>query len=161
MHPGTSRRAAPLRSRGKMWDIASKRKRASMSQWSLCMFLFSPLHGAALANSARRAVFAIHLILAVYSMLFSPPYDSSDDEKSISSSTGKGRASSIPTEREWEMVRIPDTPGTVGGIKSPMFPMTPRTKAFNDLDGGYTAGGGQTLQPWKMQRTEKMPWSGR
>jgi hypothetical protein len=104
---------------------------------------------------STRALFVLHLILAIYSMLFAPPHSTDDDEQSISS-TGKGRASDMPTEREWEMVRIPDTPGTVGGMKSPI---TPRTRAFNDLDGGYAASGGQQLPAWTMNRQEKMPWS--
>lgn len=37
----------------------------------------------------------------------------------------------------WELQQLPRTPGTAGGMKSPM---TPRTRAFNDLGGG--GGGG-------------------
>ena len=37
----------------------------------------------------------------------------------------------------WELQQLPRTPGTVGGMKSPM---TPRTQAFNSLGGG--GGGG-------------------
>jgi hypothetical protein len=33
----------------------------------------------------------------------------------------------------WELQQLPRTPGTVGGLKSPM---TPRTRAFNELGGG-------------------------
>jgi hypothetical protein len=108
-------------------------------------------------------------------MLFSPPkptQSSPDPEKA-----GKSRASTFNSEhseaeQEWEMVRIPDTPGTTGGLKSPM---TPRTKAFNDLDGGaafaststYTGpefapppkAGGKNLAPWGKKKAEKMPWS--
>jgi hypothetical protein len=39
----------------------------------------------------------------------------------------------------WELQQLPRTPGTVGGMKSPM---TPRTRAFNDLGGEETAHGG-------------------
>jgi hypothetical protein len=87
-------------------------------------------------------------------MLFAPIRSSTDDERSISS--GKVRVSDLPPEREWEMVRIPETPGTAGGMKSPM---TPRTRAYNDLDNGYGASGGQQLSPWAMHRQEKLPWS--
>jgi hypothetical protein len=38
----------------------------------------------------------------------------------------------------WELQQLPRTPGTVGGMKSPM---TPRTMAFNSL-GGEEAGHG-------------------
>jgi hypothetical protein len=43
------------------------------------------------------------------------------------------KAQEEPEEHQWEMVRIPETPGTTGGLKSPI---TPRTKAFNVLEGG-------------------------
>src|SRR4051794_19624134 len=33
----------------------------------------------------------------------------------------------------WELQQLPRTPGTAGGMRSPT---TPRTRAFNDLDGG-------------------------
>jgi hypothetical protein len=33
----------------------------------------------------------------------------------------------------WELQQLPRTPGTAGGMKSPM---TPRTQAFNSLGGG-------------------------
>ena len=32
----------------------------------------------------------------------------------------------------WELQQLPRTPGTAGGMKSPM---TPRTRAFNELGG--------------------------
>ncbi len=35
-------------------------------------------------------------------------------------------------QKEWEMGTLPRTPGTTGGMKSPM---TPRTVAFNTLGG--------------------------
>ena len=62
-------------------------------------------------------------------MLFAPEVD--PDEEAMSPFAG----TKIPEEeeRQWEMVRIPETPGTTGGLKSPM---TPRTKAFNTLEGG-------------------------
>lgn len=37
----------------------------------------------------------------------------------------------------WELQQLPRTPGTAGGLKSPM---TPRTRAFNALDGSQQAG---------------------
>jgi hypothetical protein len=33
----------------------------------------------------------------------------------------------------WELQQLPRTPGTAGGMKSPM---TPRTRTFGDLEGG-------------------------
>lgn len=43
----------------------------------------------------------------------------------------------------WELQQLPRTPGTMGGIKSPM---TPRTLAFNSL-GGEEAGQGGYYVP--------------
>jgi len=60
-------------------------------------------------------------------MIFAPEFD--PDEDAIFA----GNKVPEEEERQWEMVRIPDTPGTTGGMKSPM---TPRTKAFNVLEGG-------------------------
>jgi len=72
------------------------------------------------------AVFAIHIGLSVYSMLFAPSVRDSDEESFVEK--GKGR------EEKWEMVPIPETPKTpYGGM--PMSPMTPRTKAFQSLAG--------------------------
>jgi hypothetical protein len=36
----------------------------------------------------------------------------------------------------WELQQLPRTPGTAGGMKSPM---TPRTRTFGDLEGGHAA----------------------
>lgn len=62
-------------------------------------------------------------------MLFAP--EANPDDDMFSPIAG----SKEEEERQWEMVRIPDTPGTTGGLKSPM---TPRTRAFNDLQGPAT-----------------------
>lgn len=66
-------------------------------------------------------------------MLFAPEADPDAD---LISPTGNGKEPE--EERQWEMVRIPETPGTTGGLKSPMSPISPRTRAFNELDGGGT-----------------------
>lgn len=60
----------------------------------------------------------------------------------------------ITPAREWEMVQIPPTPGTIGGMKSPV---TPRTRAFNELEGG---GEMATTGGWNLKRDD-LPWSGR
>lgn len=39
----------------------------------------------------------------------------------------------------WELQQLPRTPGTMGGMKSPM---TPRTQAFNSLGGEEAEHGG-------------------
>jgi hypothetical protein len=60
-------------------------------------------------------------------MLFAPAVGA-DDEESIGEAKGK------EVDRQWEMVPVPATPGTPFG-RMPMSPMTPRTKAFQTLDG--------------------------
>ena len=76
-------------------------------------------------TDSDRSLFGIQAILAIQSILFAPETDPYDDNLFTPVKD--------EDERQWEMVRIPDTPGTTGGLKSPM---TPRTRAFNDLDGG-------------------------
>jgi hypothetical protein len=73
-------------------------------------------------------IFALHLILSIHSMLFAPA-PGADDEESFAESKGKQ-----VDQRQWEMVPVPATPGTPFG-RMPMSPMTPRTKAFQTLDG--------------------------
>lgn len=84
-----------------------------------------------LLTELDRAFFGIYSILSIHAMLFAPEYD--PDEDLLSPSGGK----EPEDERQWEMVRIPDTPGTTGGLKSPI---TPRTRAFNDLEGSASQG---------------------
>lgn len=45
---------------------------------------------------------------------------------------GGEKSSEEQWQQQWEMGNVPPTPGTTGGLKSPM---TPRTKAFNQLGG--------------------------
>jgi len=77
------------------------------------------------------AIFAVHVILSIHSMLMpSEKKVITDDESEYNDDKGKSPAT---REQQWEMMRIPDTPGTTGGLKSPV---TPRTRAFNTLGGG-------------------------
>jgi len=65
-------------------------------------------------------------------MLFAPPApdpSESDEEESYYDVKGKG------PDRQWEMVPIPETPGTAYGGSFPLSPTTPRTRAFNTLQG--------------------------
>jgi hypothetical protein len=77
-------------------------------------------------NHARSAMYGVHVILAIMSMLFAPE-KREDDQESLVESKGKG-----PEEPTWEMVPIPGTPRTPYH-NMPMSPMTPRTKAFESL----------------------------
>jgi len=93
------------------------------------------------------ALFAIHLVLAIGSMLFSPT-KREEDQEALVESKGKGKV-----EPTWEMVPIPETPKTPYG-QMPMSPMTPRTKAFQNLQGASLApyGGGFAPPPRKAKK---------
>jgi len=67
-------------------------------------------------------------------MLMQPDKKIINDDDSEMYTDDKGKAPAN-REQQWEMMRIPDTPGTTGGLKSPV-PVTPRTRAFNSLEGG-------------------------
>jgi len=77
-------------------------------------------------------LFSIHVILAIHSMLFAPQPGTKDveSEKYIEK---KGKEPAA--EQQWEMVPVPETPG-LGVVRGPLSPTTPRTRAFNALDGG-------------------------
>jgi hypothetical protein len=68
------------------------------------------------------------VLLALHSIAFAPPKKEIDEESFYET---KGR---YPDEPQWEMVPIPETPGTAYGGN---FPQTPRTRAFNALDGAF------------------------
>jgi hypothetical protein len=96
-------------------------------------------------------IFSIHIFLALQTIVFGPkPGNTDDDGESSVVSTSKMNTPVTPA-REWEMVKIPQTPGTIGGMKSPI---TPRTRAFRELEGDPTSTGG-----WNIKR-EDLPWSG-
>lgn len=72
------------------------------------------------------------MLLAIQSMLFAPQPGAKDVEsEKYNESKGKEPAA----EQQWEMVPVPETPGR-GGNRGPLSPTTPRTRAFNALDGG-------------------------
>ncbi|TID20889.1 hypothetical protein E2P81_ATG05520 [Venturia nashicola] len=99
------------------------------------------------------ALFAIQFLVALQALIFGPEPGNTDDEIDSVYTISKMNTPITPT-REWEMVQIPPTPGTMGGMKSPV---TPRTRAFNELEGGAemaTTGG------WSIKRDD-LPWSGR
>jgi len=72
-------------------------------------------------------IFALHVMLSVHSIMFAPEGNPGDEESRAES---KGKQ----VDRQWEMVPVPSTPGTPFG-RMPMSPMTPRTRAFGDLEG--------------------------
>lgn len=74
------------------------------------------------------ALFLTYLILSLYSLI-----PSRSSKRSIASDPESQE------QRPWEMAQVPPTPGTTGGLKSPM---TPRTTAFNTLSGKMGGAGG-------------------
>ena len=77
----------------------------------------------------RSALYCVYILLSIQSMLFSPE-KKEEDEESFTESKGKH-----PQEPQWEMVPIPETPGTAYSRHFPLSPTTPRTRAFNALEG--------------------------
>src|ERR1700712_3333236 len=80
-------------------------------------------------------LFAAHIFVALHSMLFAPT-KKGDVEEQETYTESKGKEPMVEDEQQWEMVRIPETPGTVNGMTDfPLSPTTPRTRAFNTLGG--------------------------
>jgi len=187
------------------------------------------------------ALFAVHVLLALHAIFFAPAPGNTDDDTSFiakrfpkfadgektyeyPSTPGTPYTPRTPYSpytakgREWELSHMPPTPGTTGGIKSPMGyaphagyatdaaaaerergismmgfshgdngqdmghgyvpgpphtvpaalpPVTPRTKAFNALEGGGKsahgggAGSSDLRAEWGKRDTGHLPWSGR
>lgn len=76
------------------------------------------------------AIFAIHIVLALWSICFWKKAGS--DTESTAGLTKGSPQSDITTEEKWSMHDYPVSLGTTGGMKSPM---TPRTVAFKTLGG--------------------------
>ncbi|KAF2399364.1 hypothetical protein EJ06DRAFT_557217 [Trichodelitschia bisporula] len=78
------------------------------------------------------ALFATNILFAIHSMLFAPARRLDDDEESVHGKAAQAGYGELTSPQQWEMLRVPPTPGTAGGMKSPI---TPRTRAFNALAG--------------------------
>ncbi|KAL8989301.1 MAG: hypothetical protein Q9177_001785 [Variospora cf. flavescens] len=108
-------------------------------------------------------LFAAFLALSLYSLV--PSRASSAFSRSSSGKYALSAASEADAEsaheRPWEMNQVPATPGTTGGMKSPM---TPRTTAFNTLSGSMgerAKGKGKGKGKWKGKGKEKEPMARR
>lgn len=88
----------------------------------------------------RSVLFALHIALAIYSLI---PSRTQRHARTTSVESSVGSDARDPKDmspqslmsyrqKEWEMGTLPRTPGTTGAMKSPM---TPRTVAFNTLGG--------------------------
>jgi len=102
---GISPRAAVLRPTGAMLGIASRPN--------------PPLP----VLSSWFCIFAFHVILALVSIVWAPKRSEDNDDSPMSPDESALKSPEF---------RLPPTPGTTGGIKSPT---TPRTLAFNKLGG--------------------------
>jgi hypothetical protein len=79
----------------------------------------------------------VQILFALHSIFFAPGKKSDDPEETDTYTESKGKEPMVD-EQQWEMVRIPETPGA--GRDFPLSPTTPRTRAFNTLGGGRPAG---------------------
>ncbi|KAF2202602.1 hypothetical protein GQ43DRAFT_413406 [Delitschia confertaspora ATCC 74209] len=85
-------------------------------------------------------LFAVHVLVSVWSLI--PTKDErithqtkvaeKKAEKEKFSPIDDGMTAEQQWQHMWELQQLPRTPGTAGGMRSPM---TPRTKAFTDLGG--------------------------
>jgi len=87
------------------------------------------------------SMFAIHALVSIWSMIPSKEQKIAHAERVAEKQAEKEKWSPIDEgmtaeqqwQHMWELQQLPRTPGTAGGMKSPM---TPRTQAFNSLGGG-------------------------
>ncbi|KAF2856503.1 hypothetical protein T440DRAFT_920 [Plenodomus tracheiphilus IPT5] len=94
-------------------------------------------------------IYTLFIILSAYSLVPTTAQKQAHAAKRAEKKAEKEKWASYPDENEmtaeeqwqhmWELQQLPRTPGTVGGMKSPM---TPRTQAFNSLGGEEAAHGG-------------------
>lgn len=94
-------------------------------------------------------IYAAFVVLSVYSLIPTAAQKQAHAAKKAEKKAEKEKWASSPYDNEmtaeeqwqhmWELQQLPRTPGTVGGMKSPM---TPRTLAFNDLGGEEAQHGG-------------------
>ncbi|RAR05526.1 ketohexokinase [Stemphylium lycopersici] len=94
-------------------------------------------------------IYASFVILSVYSLIPTATQKLAHAAKKAEKKAEKEKWASSPYDNEmtaeeqwqhmWELQQLPRTPGTVGGMKSPM---TPRTLAFNHLGGEEAQHGG-------------------
>ncbi|KAF1838534.1 hypothetical protein BDW02DRAFT_389679 [Decorospora gaudefroyi] len=94
-------------------------------------------------------IYAVFVIVSIYSLIPTSTQKETHAAKRAEKKAEKEKWTSSPYDNEmtaeeqwqhmWELQQLPRTPGTVGGMKSPM---TPRTRAFNDLGGEEANRGG-------------------
>ncbi|KAF1841314.1 uncharacterized protein K460DRAFT_291356 [Cucurbitaria berberidis CBS 394.84] len=100
------------------------------------------------------SIYALFLVLSVYSLVPTAAAREAHATKRAEKQAQKEKWNSSPYDNEmtadeqwqhmWELQQLPRTPGTVGGMKSPM---TPRTRAFGDLEGQQNVYGNANRGP--------------
>ncbi|KAH8719444.1 hypothetical protein GQ44DRAFT_623471 [Phaeosphaeriaceae sp. PMI808] len=105
------------------------------------------------------AIYACFLILTIYSLIPTADARQAHATKQAEKKAEKEKWANSPVDNEmsaeeqwqhmWELQQLPRTPGTVGGLKSPM---TPRTQTTHDLEGG--GGHYNNIQPTHLQPTQ-------
>ncbi|CAO1597868.1 hypothetical protein XANCAGTX0491_001659 [Xanthoria calcicola] len=91
------------------------------------------------------ALFFVYLVLSIWSLLAA----ASRLRNRKLSTASSAEDAEAQGQRPWEMAQVmpPATPGTTGGLKSPM---TPRTTAFNTLSGKMGGGKGKEKKKGMM-----------
>jgi hypothetical protein len=89
-------------------------------------------------------IYAVFILLSVYSLIPTREAKHAYQTRVAEKRAEKEKWANSPSDNEmtadeqwqhmWELQQLPRTPGTAGGMKSPM---TPRTRAFQELGGGY------------------------
>jgi hypothetical protein len=108
------------------------------------VFLLKPLQMKRNLTDLDRAIYAAFLILTVYSLIPTAEARQAHSIKRAERKAEKEKWANSPVDNEmtaeeqwqhmWELQQLPRTPGTAGGLKSPM---TPRTRTFADLEGQH------------------------
>ena len=106
-----------------------------------------------------------YLILSAYSLVPTSSARIAHETKVAEKRAEKELYNSSPYDNEmtaeqqwqhmWELQQLPRTPGTVGGMKSPM---TPRTRAFGALGGDVESGPGAGGY-YHQEEIQRMPQS--
>ena len=114
----------------------------------------SPIHPPCLPNQASNitplfsVIYIGYILLSAYSLYPTKDARLAHSTKVAEKKAEKERWESIPYAKEitpeeqwqhmWELQQLPRTPGTAASMHAPWrgVPATPRTRAFNELQGG-------------------------
>lgn len=121
---------------------------------SLCCKSLHFITSTIVSDFIPSTIYACFLILTIYSLIPTTEARQAHAIKQAEKKAEKEKWANSPVDNEmtaeeqwqhmWELQQLPRTPGTVGGMKSPM---TPRTRTFHDLEGGHGQVQYSNLQP--------------